>query len=90
MHLRLYGIDTPELSSKNKKERRRALKAKKFVQQKLKGAKMINLKDCRKDKYFRLNCRVEYDNKDLTKELLKRHYGYEYYGGKKPEFLLKY
>lgn len=86
MPLRLYGIDTPELRSKSQKERRAAYKAKKFVQRRLSHAKVINLKDCKKDKYFRLNCRVEYDGKDLTQELLKRKYGYEYYGGAKQKF----
>lgn len=86
MPLRLYGIDTPELRSKNSREKRAAYKAKKFVQRRLSRAKVINLKDCKKDKYFRLNCRVEYDGKDLTQELLKRKYGYEYYGGAKQKF----
>lgn len=86
MPLRLYGIDTPEIKTKDEKEKARALKAKYFVKKELTNAKTIDLKDCTKDKYFRLNCRVVYDNKDLTDELLKRNYGYKYFGGKKQSF----
>ena len=86
MPLRLYGIDTPEIRTKDENERRIANRAKNFVKKELKKAKNINLKGCKKDKYFRLLCRVEYDNKDLTTELLKRRYGCEYYGGKKQNF----
>lgn len=79
MPLRLYGIDTPEIKSKNIN----AFVARDFVKSELSNAKQINLCECKDDKYFRINCRVNYDNKDLTQELLKRKLGYEYYGGKK-------
>lgn len=79
MPTRLYGIDTPEIKSKNPV----ALLARNFVKSELKSAKCISLKDCKGDKYFRLNCQIEYDGKNLTQELLKRNYGYEYYGGTK-------
>lgn len=84
--LRLYGIDTPEIKTSNKAEKKAALKAKKFVKSELTHAKTINLVNCAKDKYFRLNCRVEYDGKDLTNILLENNYGYEYYGGKKIKY----
>lgn len=79
MPLRLYGIDTPEIKSKNPT----AYKARDFVKSELSSAAQINLVNCSSDKYFRILCRVNYDGKDLTNELLKRGYGYEYYGGTK-------
>lgn len=81
--IRLYGIDTPEIKAKCEDEHTNALTAKSFVYNELSKAKQINLVECKKDKYFRIDCRVNYDGKDLTKELLQRGYGYEYYGGKK-------
>lgn len=83
MPLRLYGIDTKEIRSKSKEEKQQAIEARDFVKNELSKAKMINLVDCKNDKYFRINCRVNYDEKDLTDELLKNGHGYKYYGGKK-------
>lgn len=77
--LRLYGIDTPEIKSNTIK----ALTARDFVKNELTSARQINLIDCKNDKYFRINCRVVYDGKDLTKELLEQELGYPYYGGTK-------
>lgn len=79
MPLRLYGIDTPEIKSKNPK----AYIARDFVKNELSAAKQINLVSCKDDKYFRINCSINYDGKDLTMELLNRGLGYPYYGGKK-------
>lgn len=77
--LRLYGIDTPEMKSKSVG----AYTARDFVKNELSHSKNINLINCKDDKYYRIDCLVNYDGKDLTTELLKRGYGYEYYGGKK-------
>lgn len=83
MPLRLYGIDTPEIKAKTLQERERAINARDFVTQQMKDAHIINLADCKGDKYFRILCSVRYDGKDLTTELLQRGMGYEYYGGTK-------
>jgi micrococcal nuclease len=74
--LRLYGIDTPEIKSKNPI----AIKAKDFVKNELTLANQINLLNCKEDKYYRIDCSVNYDGKDLTTELLNLGYGYPYYG----------
>ena len=81
--VRLYGIDTPEVSTKNTNEKRAGIIARDFAHNELVNAKQINLTECSKDKYFRILCRVKYDNKDLTIELLNHGYGYAYYGDKK-------
>lgn len=83
MPLRLYGIDTPEIVTKNPKEKAKAILARDFAKNQLIKAKQINLVQCGKDKYFRINCRVNYDGNDLTNELLKHNYGYAYFGEKK-------
>lgn len=83
MPLRLYGIDTPEVGTKNVCEKAKGLVVRDFAKDELTNAKQINLVDCSKDKYFRILCRVNYDGKDLTQELLNRNYGYAYFGDKK-------
>jgi len=83
IHVRLYGIDTPEKKSKNKCEKDIAILAQKFVEQELSNAKVIVLEDCKRDKYFRILAEINYDGKDLTTELLERGYGYIYYGDTK-------
>lgn len=83
MPVRLYGIDTPEIISKDPCEVSEGIKARNFVHDELIKAKSINLTGCTKDKYFRLLCSVKYDTKDLTTELLNKNMGYAYYGDKK-------
>lgn len=87
MPLRLYGIDTPEVGTKNPYEKAKGLMVRDFAYNELINAKQINLVNCDKDKYFRILCRVDYDGKDLTNELLKRGYGYEYFGGTKKKYI---
>ncbi len=86
MPMRLYGIDTPEIKGKTKDERFKAVKAREFATNELKNAQCIDLVNCAGDKYFRILCSVKYDNKDLAGELIKRGYGYEYFGGKKKTY----
>ena len=81
--VRLYGIDTPEVSTKNQAEKARGLMVQKFVNYSLSNSQFISLVNCKDDKYFRLNCTVIYDNKNLTTELLNRGFGYAYFGGTK-------
>lgn len=83
MPLRLYGIDTPEIVTKNNNEKIKAVQARDFAKKELMLAKQINLVNCGKDKYFRINCRINYDGKDLTTELLNHNLGYPYFGGTK-------
>ena len=84
--LRLQGIDTPEIKGKTEDERKKALIVKQFVKDELSSAKQIDLINCKKDKYFRINCQVIYDNKNLTDILLEKKYGYEYWGEKKLKY----
>lgn len=80
--VRLYGIDTPEIKSRTKA----ATDARDFAHNEITNAKQVNLVECSKDKYFRILCKIQYDGKDLTTELLNRDMGYAYYGGKKQAY----
>lgn len=81
--VRVYGLDAPELTSKDACEKEVARNGKKLVERLLKGAKQINLLNIKKDKYFRILADVEIDGQDLGKILLKNNLAYEYYGGTK-------
>jgi len=81
--VRVYGLDAPELTSKDTCEKEMARHGKKLVERLLKGAKQINLLNIKKDKYFRILADVEIDGQDLGKILLKNNLAYEYYGGTK-------
>ena len=97
--VRVYGVDTPEMNKRNvskeerERERVRALVAKGFVISELEGKKIL-LKDVGLDNFSRILSEVLYKPKNctigkfgkyknLTKELLKRGLGVEYYGGKR-------
>lgn len=56
--------------------------AKKFTRDFLTGKK-ITLKQCTRDKYFRLLCDVYADNKSLAEALLSENLAAPYDGGKK-------
>ena len=83
--IRVYGIDTPEIRTLNLEEKKQANISKDFTTNFLKGD--ITLKDCKRDKYFRLNCSVINDrNELLDKELIKNKLGVPYFGGTKEKF----
>ena len=72
--VRVKGIDTPELTTKNSFEKEKAQKAKNFME-KLLSSGQISLKNCQRDKYFRLLCEVfikcKKEKLNLAEELLK-------------------
>ena len=81
--VRVKGIDTPEIKTKNFREKEKALAAKAFSKQFLSDGK-INLKNCIRDKYFRLLCDVfiikEKEEINLAKELLSSGLAVKYDG----------
>ena len=81
--VRVYGIDSPEIHTHDKCEGKKSLQAKKMVHNILRKASLINLKNCKRGKYFRLVCDVEANGKSLSKYLLKYHLAYPYFGGTK-------
>jgi len=81
--IRILGIDTPELRTKNLKEKQLAYKAKEYVETIIKNSKTIVLKDMQRDKYFRILANVDVDGKDLGQMLIDKGYAVKYDGGKK-------
>ena len=85
--VRVKSIDTPEIKTKNPREKEKALAAKSFTQQLLSDGK-INLKNCTRDKYFRLLCDVFIikgkEKINLAKGLLSSGLAVKYDGKTKP------
>lgn len=69
--VRVAGIDTPELNSKDVCEKAAAIKARDFVAGKLVTAKRIDLVNVKRDKYFRILADIVVDGKPL-KELIEQ------------------
>ena len=83
MSIRVNGVDTPEIRTKCNKEKTLGKKAKHFVFMQLKSHKFIDLRNCKKGKYFRLVCDVDYNGISLAKKLIERGLAVKYDGGKK-------
>lgn len=76
--IRVYGVDTPELRGKSAYEKAMAQKAKEFTVNAVMKAKRVDLMDCVKGKYFRIVCKVKYDGKDLSEELINAKLAVKY------------
>jgi endonuclease YncB( thermonuclease family) len=81
--IRVRGLDAAEMKTKNICEKAVASRAQETVAAILKNAKIINLKNVGRDKYFRILADVEVDGKMLKDTLLEKHYAYKYEGGTK-------
>lgn len=89
--VRVQGVDSPEFNTKNACEKKKAKEAKLFTRDFLsKGS--VTLRNCRKDKYFRLLCAVfvvEGETKaerSLTTALLNANLAVPYEGKKKLKY----
>lgn len=83
MKIRVRGVDTPEVRTKNKCEKSKGRHAKKLVKNLLKKAKRIDLTNIERGKYFRIVADVIIDGNNLTHYLVKNGLGYPYEGGTK-------
>lgn len=83
VNIRVRGVDTPEIRTKNKCEKKKGRHAKKLVKNLLKKAKRIDLTNIERGKYFRIVADVMIDGKNLTNYLVKNGLGYPYDGGTK-------
>ena len=93
MGVRVKGIDAPEIRTKDLCEKEMAKQAKAFTKEFLKSGPII-LRNCEKDKYFRLLCDVSVRNpsnptkkaeKSLSDALLAQKLAVLYDGGSKKE-----
>ena len=81
--VRVRGIDTPEIRTKNKCEKNLGRTARKLVKSLLSKSKRIDLKNVQRGKYFRVVADVSIDGRNLKDILLKENLAYEYDGGTK-------
>lgn len=81
--VRVFGIDTPEVKTKNTCEKEAGRIARNLVSSTLKNAKNIELHNIQRDKYFRILADVMVDGRSLKDILLKNNLAYEYDGGTK-------
>lgn len=92
--VRIKGIDTPEIRadkdlSKEDQERVKeiARQAKMFLVEKLRSAKVVEIKNVERGKFFRISADVYVDGVDVAELLLKEGLAKEYDGtGKKPKW----
>lgn len=86
-NVRIAGIDTPEIKTKNLIEKKYALMAKKYVENAILG-KTIHLENISYDKYGRILANVYYyckTKQNIADELLQNNLAKPYFGGKKIE-----
>ena len=86
--VRFYGIDTPETRTKDKEEKARGLKAKRFVVDMIEG-KEVKIETVKQGKFGRYLATIYYDHPEkgadinLNKELVDLGLAKEYWGGKR-------
>lgn len=83
MAVRVKGIDTPEMRGKCEIEKVLARKAKQQTVMMLRGAKIIELRNISRGKYFRLVANVYVDNVSLAEILINSKLAVGYDGGSK-------
>ena len=87
--LRIYGIDCPEMKSRNNTEKNIAQIAQKKLEDLILN-KTVKLKNIKYDKYGRLLSDVYYNNKSISDMLLTERLAIPYFGKKKePPFCWK-
>jgi endonuclease YncB( thermonuclease family) len=82
--IRLHGIDTPEITSKDSDEKEMAVKAREVLTEMLLGkdVRLVPMGDSL-DKYGRLMCEVYLDKVCLNKWMIEKRYALPYDGKKK-------
>jgi len=71
--IRLRGINTPELRDKNPDVRKSAHEAKERLERLLTSAKVIELRNLGRDKYFRIDADVYIDGENILPKLNLQH-----------------
>ena len=80
--VRVRGVDCPEMRGGNKKTKAAARAARDFTKAFLKSGKIL-LRNCTRDKYFRLLCDVKVEGRFLAPALLEAGHAVPYDGGSK-------
>ena len=79
---RMYGVDTPELRTRDKKEKKRGLMVKNYVKDRIEGKEII-IKTQKQGKFGRYLADVFINGECLNTTLIMKGYANEYYGGKR-------
>jgi len=88
--IRLYGIDTPELTGVDSCNTALAKQARSYLDKRLKSACRIILRNIGRDKYFRLDAIVYADGININAEMISKGFAKPYTGeGPKPKFTCK-
>ena len=80
--IRLYGIDTPEIRTKDLVEKEKGFEARDFLRSIILN-KIITIKCGEFDKYGRLLGTVIHDGSNINELLIEKKYAYAYFGGTK-------
>ena len=83
--LRMNGYDSPELRTKNAKEKEAAIAARDFLISQIQN-KIVDLHCDKFDKYGRLLGTVFYNKQNINELMIENKHGYRYNGGKKRPF----
>ena len=83
MPIRVNGVDAPEIRGKCESEKQAAREAKQFTVDLLNGARVIELRNMDRGKYFRILADVYLDGVNLTDQLIKAGHARPYDGGKR-------
>lgn len=84
--IRVRGVDCPEIKGGSTETKALAKQAKAFTKNFLKSGKIL-LRNCGRDKYFRLLCDVKVNGQSLGEELIKAGHAIPYDGGTKDSFV---
>jgi micrococcal nuclease len=81
--VRVIGIDTPEMKGQCDEEKRLSRIAKQWVIDAIRAGKVIELRNIKRDKYFRILADVYVDDKSLAAELIESGLAHAYDDGTK-------
>ena len=80
--VRLNGIDTPEMKSKNENEKKHAILAKHFLSEKILG-EVVRLENVSVEKFGRVLADVYHDDVNMNELMITNNYAVAYQGGTK-------
>ena len=81
--IRLKGIDTPEIRTRNKKEKKLGYAAKEYLEWIVRQGTYFELRDVSRGKYFRVIADVLVNGTSLSEEMISSGYAKSYHGGSK-------
>jgi micrococcal nuclease len=76
--IRINGVDTPEIRGKCERENQLAIKARNFTRLKLSKGNVIELRNVKRGKYFRIAADVYIDNVNLGQILINANLAKKY------------